>query len=105
MPGYLESRDPKPQAAMALGYEPKTGQPGSETCRSPRHVARRGGMTWMPHLHPELNLNLLGTGNPNPVHAGQGARAPIFGPAASLPLIPTRQVGLVLPAHAHDPRL
>jgi alcohol dehydrogenase (cytochrome c) len=34
-----------------------------------------GGMTWMPGTYdPELNLYYLGTGNPNPVFAGQGRK-------------------------------
>ena len=34
-----------------------------------------GGMTWMPGTYdPELNLLYWGTGNPNPVHAGQGRK-------------------------------
>jgi alcohol dehydrogenase (cytochrome c) len=34
-----------------------------------------GGMTWMPGTYdPELHLLYWGTGNPNPVHAGQGRK-------------------------------
>jgi glucose dehydrogenase len=34
-----------------------------------------GGMTWVPGTYdPELNLYYLGTGNPNPVMAGQGRK-------------------------------
>ena len=34
-----------------------------------------GGMTWMPGTYdPELNTIYWGTGNPNPVHAGQGRK-------------------------------
>jgi alcohol dehydrogenase (cytochrome c) len=38
-------------------------------------MAHGGGMTWMPGTYdPSLNLIYWGTGNPNPVHSGQGRK-------------------------------
>lgn len=73
-PGYLESRDPETGAMQwHWNTEPKPGEPGSETWPNQNAMAHGGGMTWMPGTYdPELNLIYWGTGNPNPVHAGQG---------------------------------
>ncbi len=38
-------------------------------------MSHGGGMTWIPGTYdPELNLIYWGTGNPNPVHAGEGRK-------------------------------
>ena len=75
-PGYLESRDPETGALQwRWNSEPQPGEPGSETWPDKDAMAHGGGMTWMPGTYdPELNLLYWGTGNPNPVHAGQGRR-------------------------------
>jgi acido-empty-quinoprotein group A len=74
VPGYLEARDPETgKVQWHWDTEPKPGEPGSETWPNEDAMKHGGGMTWMPGTYdPELNLIYWGTGNPNPVHAGQG---------------------------------
>jgi acido-empty-quinoprotein group A len=74
VPGYLESRDPETGALeWRWNTEPSPGEPGAETWPNAGAMAHGGGMTWMPGTYdPELNLLYWGTGNPNPVYAGQG---------------------------------
>lgn len=76
VPGFLESRDPETgKVQWRWNSEPKPGEPGSETWPNKEAMSHGGGMTWMPSTYdPELNLIYLGTGNPNPVHAGQGRK-------------------------------
>ncbi|HEY7306921.1 MAG TPA: acido-empty-quinoprotein group A [Bryobacteraceae bacterium] len=75
-PGYLESRDPETGALQwRWNSEPRAGEPGAETWPGKDAMEHGGGMTWMPGTYdPELNLLYWGTGNPNPVHAGQGRK-------------------------------
>jgi alcohol dehydrogenase (cytochrome c) len=75
-PGYLEARDPETGAVQwHFDTEPRPGQPGSETWPNLDAMEHGGGMTWMPGTYdPELHLIYWGTGNPNPVHAGQGRK-------------------------------
>jgi acido-empty-quinoprotein group A len=75
VPGFLESRDPETGAVQwRWNTEPlKKGDPGSETWPDQQSMSHGGGMTWLTGTYdPELNLLYWGTGNPNPVHAGQG---------------------------------
>jgi acido-empty-quinoprotein group A len=74
VPGYLEARDPETgQVQWHWNTEPRPGEPGAETWPNEDAMKHGGGMTWMPGTYdPELNLIYWGTGNPNPVHAGQG---------------------------------
>jgi acido-empty-quinoprotein group A len=76
MPGYLESRDPETGALeWRWNTEPREGEPGAETWPNAGAMGHGGGMTWMPGTYdPELNLLYWGTGNPNPVYAGQGRK-------------------------------
>ena len=76
VPGYLESRDPETgQLQWRWNTTPRKGEPGAETWPNPEAMAHGGGMTWVPGTYdPELNLYYLGTGNPNPVLAGQGRK-------------------------------
>lgn len=77
VPGYLESRDPEKGAVQwHWNTEPlKKGDPGSETWPNEQSMTHGGGMTWLTGTYdPELNLLYWGTGNPNPVHAGQGRK-------------------------------
>jgi alcohol dehydrogenase (cytochrome c) len=76
VPGYLESRDPETGELQWRWFsEPKPGEPGSETWPNKESMSHGGGMTWMPGTYdPELNTIYWGTGNPNPVHAGQGRK-------------------------------
>ncbi len=76
VPGFLEARDPETGAVQwHWDTEPKPGQPGSETWPNTDAMGHGGGMTWISGTYdPELNLIYWGTGNPNPVHAGQGRK-------------------------------
>jgi acido-empty-quinoprotein group A len=71
--GFLESLDPETGKIQWRWYtEPDSGQPGSETWpKDPDALLHGGGMTWMTGTYdPDLNLLYWGTGNPNPVLAG-----------------------------------
>ncbi|MGO4211870.1 acido-empty-quinoprotein group A [Terriglobus sp. 2YAB30_2] len=75
--GYLESRDPETgELQWRWWSEPrKMGDPGSETWPTQAAMDHGGGMTWMPGTYdPELNLIYWGTGNTNPVYAGQSRK-------------------------------
>jgi acido-empty-quinoprotein group A len=76
LPGYLQARDPE---TGALQWEwrttPRAGEKGSETWPDTDAMDHGGGMPWMPGTYdPDTNLIYWGTGNPNPVHAGQGRK-------------------------------
>ena len=73
VPGYLESRDPENGEVQWRWYTtPRAGEPGSETWPDEYSAAHGGGMPWIPGTYdPELNLYYFGTGNANPVLAGQ----------------------------------
>jgi len=73
--GFLDSLDPETGALQWRWYtEPDPGQPGSETWpKESDAILHGGGMTWMTGTYdPGLNLLYWGTGNPNPVLAGEG---------------------------------
>jgi alcohol dehydrogenase (cytochrome c) len=76
VPGYLEARDPETGALQwRWNTEPRLGEPGAGTWPNKASMEHGGGMTWMPGTYdPELNLLYWGTGNPNPVYAGQGRK-------------------------------
>ncbi len=78
VPGYLEARDPETGALQwRWNTEPRKGEPGADTWPNEGAMEHGGGMTWMPGTYdPELNLIYWGTGNPNPVYAGQGRKGP-----------------------------
>ena len=72
--GYLESRDPETgELQWRWWSEPeKPGDPGSETWPNQAAMDHGGGMTWNSGSYdPGLNLLYWGTGNANPVFAGQ----------------------------------
>jgi len=73
VPGYLESRDPENGEVQWRWYTtPRAGEPGSETWPDEYSAAHGGGMPWIPgNYDPALNLYYFGTGNANPVLAGQ----------------------------------
>ncbi len=74
IPGFLDAVDPATGELQWRWYvEPAPGEPGSETWpRNSDAIRHGGGMTWMTGTYdPELNLLYWGTGNPNPVLAGQ----------------------------------
>ncbi len=74
VPGYMESRDPATgELQWRWNSEPAKGEPGSETWPNAYAMSHGGGMTWLTGTYdPDLNLLYWGTGNPNPVMAGQG---------------------------------
>jgi alcohol dehydrogenase (cytochrome c) len=75
--GYLESRDPETGDLQWRWWsEPqKMGDAGSETWPDLSAMNHGGGMTWLPGTYdPELNLLYWGTGNANPVFAGQSRK-------------------------------
>jgi len=72
--GYLESRDPETGELQWRWWSApeKAGDPGSETWPNKAAMDHGGGMTWLPGTYdPDLNLLYWGTGNANPVFAGQ----------------------------------
>ncbi len=77
VPGFLEAHDPETGAVQWKWWsEPlKKGDPGSETWPDAYAMRHGGGMTWIPGTYdPELHLYYIGTGNPNPVMAGQSRK-------------------------------
>ena len=77
VPGFLESHDPETGAIQWKWWsEPlKKGDPGSDTWPDAYAMRHGGGMTWIPGTYdPELHLYYIGTGNPNPVMAGQSRK-------------------------------
>ena len=75
--GYLEARDPETgEQQWRWWSEPlKMGDPGSDTWPNQASMDHGGGMTWLPGTYdPSLNLIFWGTGNTNPVFAGQGRK-------------------------------
>ena len=77
MRGYLEAHDPETGALQWRWWsEPlKMGDPGSQTWPNQSAMDHGGGMTWLPGSYdPDLNLIYWGTGNANPVFAGQGRK-------------------------------
>lgn len=74
--GYLDSYDPETGKRQWRWYAtPAAGQPGSETWPNKDALEHGGGAIWIPGTYdPELNLYYFGTGNPQPVMAGQGRR-------------------------------
>ena len=74
VPGFLEARDPETgDVQWRWNSEPAVGDPAAATWPNQAASEHGGGMTWLPGTYdPELNLLYWGTGNPNPVYAGQG---------------------------------
>ena len=72
--GFLLSLDPETGADQWKFFvTPGAGEPGVETWPDAETAAHGGGGTWMPGSYdPELGLIYWGTGNANPVYAGQG---------------------------------
>lgn len=76
VPGYLDSYEPETgDLQWRWNTTPRPGEPGADTWPSKEAMEHGGGMPWMPGTYdPELNLIYWGTGNPNPVYAGQGRK-------------------------------
>jgi acido-empty-quinoprotein group A len=76
LPGFLEARDPDTgELQWRWNSQPAKGEPGSETWPNQAAMSHGGGMTWLPGTYDaQLNLLYWGTGNANPVMAGQGRK-------------------------------
>lgn len=72
--GFLLSLDPMTGDEQWKFYvTPGPGEPGIETWPDADSASHGGGGTWMPGSYdPELKTLYWGTGNANPVYAGQG---------------------------------
>lgn len=72
--GFLLSLDPVTGEEQWKFYvTPGPGEPGIETWPDAETASHGGGGTWMPGSYdPELKTLYWGTGNANPVYAGQG---------------------------------
>ena len=70
-PGFVESHDPETGALQWKWWTtPRKGEPGIETWPDEYASAHGTGQAWIPGTYdPELNLYIVGTGNPNPVMA------------------------------------
>ena len=73
VPGYLESRDPETgNLVWRWNTTPRAGEAGAASWPDEYSMAHGGGMPWLPGTYDaELNLYYFGTGNPQPVLAGQ----------------------------------
>ena len=104
--GYLESRDPETGELQWRWYTTpgKMGEPGSETWPNQESMTHGGGMTWMPGTYdPDLNLIYWGTGNANPVFAGQGRQGANLWTASIVALNPdTGKLAWCFQASPHD---
>ena len=74
IPGYIESHSAQTGKLEWRWYaHPEPGTPEAKTWPSVEAMLHGGGMTWVPSTYdPQLNLMYFGTGNPQPVIAGQG---------------------------------
>jgi len=105
VPGYLEARNPETgDLQWRWNSEPRVGEPGAETWPNKGAMEHGGGMTWLPGTYdPELNLLYWGTGNPNPVFAGQGRKGTNLWTCSIVALNPdTGKLAWYFQASPHD---
>ncbi len=105
VPGYLESRDPETGSFSGAGTRrPRPGEPGAETWPDEYSMEHGGGMPWLPGTYdPELNLYYFGTGNPNPVLAGQSRKGDNLWTASIVAVNPdTGKMAWYFQATPHD---
>ena len=104
--GYLDAYDPETgERQWRWWSEPeKAGDPGSETWPNKAAMDHGGGMTWLPGTYdPELNLLYWGTGNANPVFAGQSRKGANLWTASIVALNPdTGELVWWFQASPHD---
>lgn len=104
--GYLEAHDPETGDLQWRWWsEPeKMGDPGSETWPNQIAMDHGGGMTWLPGTYdPNLNLLYWGTGNANPVFAGQSRKGANLYTASIVALNPdTGKLVWCFQASPHD---
>ncbi len=74
VPGYIQSHDPETGEMQWRWYaHPQPGDPEAKSWPSVESMLHGGGMVWGSTTYdPELNLIYFGTGNPQPVIAGDG---------------------------------
>lgn len=102
---YLEARDPETgEVQWHFNVNPKPGEPGFDTWPNAQAAAHGGGMTWLSGTYdPELNLYYFGTGNPNPVYAGQSRNGDNLYTASIIALNPdTGKMAWYFQASPHD---
>src|SRR5580658_7699740 len=105
VPGYLEAHDPVTgELQWRWNSEPAKGEPGSETWPDAYSMGHGGGMTWLPGTYDkELNLLYWGTGNANPVMAGQGRKGDNLWTCSIVALNPdTGKLAWYFQASPHD---
>jgi acido-empty-quinoprotein group A len=70
-PGFVESHDPETGKLQWKWWTtPRKGEPNIETWPDEYAAAHGTGQAWIPGTYdPDLNLYIVGTGNPNPVMA------------------------------------
>jgi len=70
-PGFIQSRDPETGALQWKWWTtPRKGDPNLATWPDEYSASHGTGQAWIPGTYdPELNLYIVGTGNPNPVMA------------------------------------
>ena len=105
VPGFLEARDPTTGALQwRWNTEPRAGEPGAESWPNAGAMEHGGGMTWLPGTYdPELNLLYWGTGNPNPVFAGQSRKGSNLWTCSIVALNPdTGKLAWYFQASPHD---
>ena len=105
VPGFLEARDPETgKVQWHWNTAPNPGEPGSDTWPNTQSMGHGGGMTWLTGTYdPELNLIYWGTGNPNPVHAGQGRKGANLWTCSIVALNPdTGKMAWYFQASPHD---
>jgi len=76
IPGFVEAHDPETGALQwKWRTTPAKGEPGIETWPDEFAAAAGGGHPWISGTYdPDLNLYYVGTGNPDPVNAGQSRK-------------------------------
>ena len=104
--GYLDARDPETGELQWRWWSTpeKMGDSGSDTWPSQDAMDHGGGMTWMPGTYdPDLNLIYWGTGNANPVFAGQSRKGANLWTASIVALNPdTGKLVWYFQASPHD---
>ncbi len=75
-PGFVQSRNPEDGSLQWKWWTtPRKGEPGIGTWPDEYASAHGTGQPWIPGTYdPELNLYIVGTGNPNPVMAEKSRR-------------------------------
>jgi alcohol dehydrogenase (cytochrome c) len=105
VPGYLESRDPETgKVQWHFDVDAKPGDLAFSTWPNAEAAAHGGGMTWLSGTYdPDLNLYYFGTGNPNPVYAGQSRQGDNLYTATIIALNPdTGKLVWYFQASPHD---